>query len=261
MVPPNDALSSIDILPYPGVNIENHDLSIPPSDGMTSEMEPASAIDPDLTPSPISCISKKYSLVASNFGEPFSSSSNAREAELLHEVDDVAGSSLGSAMQLSPVETPNSGGRIPSVDLPFAGGKGDVNSIAGSYPRIEHVLPSSSELSSLKDNGACLHVDGLIKTSSTDILKRGGEIDEAVEPGNGVVQGVDVLKFSSNSDGFSEDSQESKLKYLSPLARRVADGLTPFVVLLTSLRTRMRLSTALHLLRLSISFLGHRTHP
>ncbi|GMH14047.1 hypothetical protein Nepgr_015888 [Nepenthes gracilis] len=76
MVPPDDALSSIDILPYPGADIENHDLSIPPFDGMTSEMEPASAIDPDLTPSPISRISKKYSLVASNFGELFSSSSN-----------------------------------------------------------------------------------------------------------------------------------------------------------------------------------------
>ncbi|GMH14579.1 hypothetical protein Nepgr_016420 [Nepenthes gracilis] len=54
VVPLDDALSSIDILPYPGADIENHDLSIPPSDGMTSEMELASAIDPDLMPSPIS---------------------------------------------------------------------------------------------------------------------------------------------------------------------------------------------------------------
>ncbi|GMH22909.1 hypothetical protein Nepgr_024752 [Nepenthes gracilis] len=49
VVPLDDALSSIDILPNPGADIENHDLSIPPSDGMTSEMEPASVIDPDLT--------------------------------------------------------------------------------------------------------------------------------------------------------------------------------------------------------------------
>ncbi|GMH16931.1 hypothetical protein Nepgr_018772 [Nepenthes gracilis] len=75
VVPLDDALSSIDILPNLGADIENHDLSIPPSDGMTLEMEPASVIDPDLTPSPISRISKKYSLVASNFGEPVSSSS------------------------------------------------------------------------------------------------------------------------------------------------------------------------------------------
>ncbi|GMH22174.1 hypothetical protein Nepgr_024017 [Nepenthes gracilis] len=74
--PLDDALSSIDILPNPGADIENHDLSFPPSDGKTSEMVPASAIDPDHTPSPISHISKKYSLVASNFGEPISSSSN-----------------------------------------------------------------------------------------------------------------------------------------------------------------------------------------
>ncbi|GMH03516.1 hypothetical protein Nepgr_005355 [Nepenthes gracilis] len=76
VVPLDDALSSIDILPYPGADIENQDLSIPPSDGMTLELEPASTIDPNLMPSPISHISKKYFPVASNFGEPFSSSSN-----------------------------------------------------------------------------------------------------------------------------------------------------------------------------------------
>ncbi|GMH30405.1 hypothetical protein Nepgr_032248 [Nepenthes gracilis] len=74
--PLDDALPSIDILPNPGANIENHDLSFPPSDGKTSEMVSVSAIDSDHTPSPISRISKKYSLVALNFGEPFSSSSN-----------------------------------------------------------------------------------------------------------------------------------------------------------------------------------------
>ncbi|GMH16146.1 hypothetical protein Nepgr_017987 [Nepenthes gracilis] len=72
---PGNASSLIDILPNPGADIEIHDLSIPPSDGKTSEMEPTSAIDLDLTPNPISRISKKYSLVASNLGEPFSSSS------------------------------------------------------------------------------------------------------------------------------------------------------------------------------------------
>ncbi|GMH25327.1 hypothetical protein Nepgr_027170 [Nepenthes gracilis] len=146
----------------------------------------------------------------------------AGEAESLNEVDDIVGSSLLSTVQLSPVETPNTGGRLPSDELPFAGSKGDVNFVTGSNPRIEHVLPSYSELSRLKDNGACLHADGHIKTSYADILKRGVKIDEAVKPGNGVVQGVDALKFSFISDGFSEDSQESKLKFLSPLARRVA---------------------------------------
>ncbi|GMH03394.1 hypothetical protein Nepgr_005233 [Nepenthes gracilis] len=76
VAPLDDALSSTDILHNPGADIENNDLSFPPSDGMTSEMVPASVIDPDHTPSSISRISKKYSLVASNFGEPFSSSSN-----------------------------------------------------------------------------------------------------------------------------------------------------------------------------------------
>ncbi|GMH12946.1 hypothetical protein Nepgr_014787 [Nepenthes gracilis] len=65
----------VDDGPNPGADIEYHDLSIPPSDGVTPEMEPASVIDPNLTPNPISRISKKYSLVASNFEEPFSSSS------------------------------------------------------------------------------------------------------------------------------------------------------------------------------------------
>ncbi|GMH11599.1 hypothetical protein Nepgr_013440 [Nepenthes gracilis] len=71
VVPFDDALPLIDIQPNPGTDIENHDMLIPPCDGMTSEMEPASVIDPDLTPSPISRISKKYSLVASNFGSRF----------------------------------------------------------------------------------------------------------------------------------------------------------------------------------------------
>ncbi|GMH10641.1 hypothetical protein Nepgr_012482 [Nepenthes gracilis] len=65
----------VDDGPNPGADIEYHDLSIPPSDGVTHEMEPASVIDLDLMPSPISHISKKYSLVASNFEESFSSSS------------------------------------------------------------------------------------------------------------------------------------------------------------------------------------------
>ncbi|GMH19849.1 hypothetical protein Nepgr_021690 [Nepenthes gracilis] len=58
------------------LDIENHDLLIPPSDGKTSEMVPASAIDPDHTPSPITHLSKKYSLDASIFGELISSCSN-----------------------------------------------------------------------------------------------------------------------------------------------------------------------------------------
>ncbi|GMH04866.1 hypothetical protein Nepgr_006706 [Nepenthes gracilis] len=40
--------------PSPGAVIECHDPSIPPSDGVTPEMEPVSVIDPDITPSPIS---------------------------------------------------------------------------------------------------------------------------------------------------------------------------------------------------------------
>ncbi|GMH03507.1 hypothetical protein Nepgr_005346 [Nepenthes gracilis] len=67
----------VDDDPNLGANIEYHDLLIPPSDGVTQEMEPASVIDPDLTPSPVPRISKKYSLFASNFEEPFSSSSVA----------------------------------------------------------------------------------------------------------------------------------------------------------------------------------------
>ncbi|GMH06072.1 hypothetical protein Nepgr_007912 [Nepenthes gracilis] len=43
----------------------------------------------------------------------------AGEAKLLHEVDDIAGSSLISAVQLSPVETPNSSGRLPSDEFPL----------------------------------------------------------------------------------------------------------------------------------------------
>ncbi|GMH14573.1 hypothetical protein Nepgr_016414 [Nepenthes gracilis] len=65
----------VDDGPNPRADIEYHDLSIPPSDGVTLEMEPESVIDLNLTPSPISRISKKYSMVASIFEEPFSSSS------------------------------------------------------------------------------------------------------------------------------------------------------------------------------------------
>ncbi|GMH06034.1 hypothetical protein Nepgr_007874 [Nepenthes gracilis] len=54
VVPLDDALSLINCLPNPGADIVIHDLSIPPSDGKALEMEPTSAIDPDLTPSPIS---------------------------------------------------------------------------------------------------------------------------------------------------------------------------------------------------------------
>ncbi|GMH29019.1 hypothetical protein Nepgr_030862 [Nepenthes gracilis] len=74
--PLDDALSSNDILPNPGADIENHDLLTPCSDGKTSVMVPTYAIDPDHMPSPITCISKKYSLDVSNNGEPISSSSN-----------------------------------------------------------------------------------------------------------------------------------------------------------------------------------------
>ncbi|GMH29448.1 hypothetical protein Nepgr_031291 [Nepenthes gracilis] len=59
VVPIDHDLSSIDIRSNPGAVIENHDLLIPPSDGMTSKMELASIIDPDLTPSPISRFSEK----------------------------------------------------------------------------------------------------------------------------------------------------------------------------------------------------------
>ncbi|GMH25352.1 hypothetical protein Nepgr_027195 [Nepenthes gracilis] len=57
-------LASVDVPvdddPNPGADIECHDLTIPSSDGAPPEMEPASVIDPDLTPSPISRILKKY---------------------------------------------------------------------------------------------------------------------------------------------------------------------------------------------------------
>ncbi|GMH14627.1 hypothetical protein Nepgr_016468 [Nepenthes gracilis] len=119
-------------------------------------------------------------------------------------------------------ETPNSGEWIPSVELPIAGSKRDVNSVVGYIQRFEHVLPSYSELYRLMDNEACLHVDGHIKTSYADTLKRGVEIDEPIKLEIRVVQGEDTLKFSSSSDEVSEVSQDRKLKYLSPLARRVA---------------------------------------
>ncbi|GMH25341.1 hypothetical protein Nepgr_027184 [Nepenthes gracilis] len=50
----------VDDGPNPGADIEYHDLLIPPSDGVTREMEPASVINSDLTPSPISRILNKY---------------------------------------------------------------------------------------------------------------------------------------------------------------------------------------------------------
>ncbi|GMH21294.1 hypothetical protein Nepgr_023136 [Nepenthes gracilis] len=59
--PCSDVCSSVDVV--------NHDLMVPPLDGLA-------AIDPDLTPYPISRISIKYSLAVSTSGEPFSSISN-----------------------------------------------------------------------------------------------------------------------------------------------------------------------------------------
>ncbi|GMH25363.1 hypothetical protein Nepgr_027206 [Nepenthes gracilis] len=50
----------VDDDPIPGAAIECHDRSIPPSDGESPEMEPVAIIDPDITPSPISRILKKY---------------------------------------------------------------------------------------------------------------------------------------------------------------------------------------------------------
>ncbi|GMH25364.1 hypothetical protein Nepgr_027207 [Nepenthes gracilis] len=50
----------VDDGPNPDAAIEHHVLSIPPSDGVSPVLEPASVIDPDLTPSPISRILKKY---------------------------------------------------------------------------------------------------------------------------------------------------------------------------------------------------------
>ncbi|GMH25384.1 hypothetical protein Nepgr_027227 [Nepenthes gracilis] len=44
----------VDDGPNPDAVIEHHVLSIPPSDGVSPVLEPASVIDPDLTPSPIS---------------------------------------------------------------------------------------------------------------------------------------------------------------------------------------------------------------
>ncbi|GMH29003.1 hypothetical protein Nepgr_030846 [Nepenthes gracilis] len=86
---------------------------------------------------------------------------------------------------LSPVESSNSVGRLPSDELSIAGGKGDVDTDAGSNPRNEHVLLSYSELSRFKYNVECLHAAGHIKTSYADITKRGVEIDVAVEPSKG----------------------------------------------------------------------------
>ncbi|GMH16163.1 hypothetical protein Nepgr_018004 [Nepenthes gracilis] len=75
VVPLDDALASIDILPKSGAEIENHDLMVPPSDGKFL-MEPASAIDLDHTPSSVTRLLSKYSLDVSNTGEPITTSSN-----------------------------------------------------------------------------------------------------------------------------------------------------------------------------------------
>ncbi|GMH22116.1 hypothetical protein Nepgr_023959 [Nepenthes gracilis] len=66
---PDVDLSMIDILLDSSVDIVNHDLMVPPLDGVA-------AIDPDLMPSPISRISRKCSLAVSTSGEPISSISN-----------------------------------------------------------------------------------------------------------------------------------------------------------------------------------------
>ncbi|GMH17735.1 hypothetical protein Nepgr_019576 [Nepenthes gracilis] len=66
---PDVDLSMIDILLDSSVDIVNHDLMVPLLDGLA-------AIDPDLTPSPISRISRKYSLTVSTSGELISSISN-----------------------------------------------------------------------------------------------------------------------------------------------------------------------------------------
>ncbi|GMH25376.1 hypothetical protein Nepgr_027219 [Nepenthes gracilis] len=59
----------VDDGPNPGADIECHDLSFPPSDGATPEMEPASVIDPDIMPSPISRIALcRSNLCRSAFG-------------------------------------------------------------------------------------------------------------------------------------------------------------------------------------------------
>ncbi|GMH16867.1 hypothetical protein Nepgr_018708 [Nepenthes gracilis] len=57
--------------PIPGADVE----LFPPFDGVAPEMELAPAIDPNLTPSPIARIVKKYSLGVSKFEEPTASSS------------------------------------------------------------------------------------------------------------------------------------------------------------------------------------------
>ncbi|GMH19224.1 hypothetical protein Nepgr_021065 [Nepenthes gracilis] len=56
-----------------------------------------------------------------------------------------------------------------------------------------------------------------VKAIALDAL---AHTDLSTPPGE--VQGVEALNFSSISDGISEDSQESKQKDLSPLARKVA---------------------------------------
>ncbi|GMH26481.1 hypothetical protein Nepgr_028324 [Nepenthes gracilis] len=58
---------------------------------------------------------------------------------------------------LSPVETSNSAGRLPSDELSIAGGKSEVDNYASSNPRNEHVPLSYSKLCILKENGEWLH--------------------------------------------------------------------------------------------------------
>ncbi|GMH20022.1 hypothetical protein Nepgr_021863 [Nepenthes gracilis] len=86
---------------------------------------------------------------------------------------------------LSPVETSNSAGRLPSDELSIAGVKGNVDINAGANPRDEYVLLSYSELCRLKENGEWLHAAGYNTASYADITKRGIEVDGAVEPGKG----------------------------------------------------------------------------
>ncbi|GMH31827.1 hypothetical protein Nepgr_033671 [Nepenthes gracilis] len=63
-----------------------------------------------------------------------------------------------------------------------------VDTDVGLNPRNEHVLPSYSALSRVKDFGVCLFDAGHFKTSYGGV-----KIDGAVEPDNGGVQGMDAL--------------------------------------------------------------------